>query len=241
MGSVVVLDLDETLLYACSKQECKCQDDPLLWQAVCNVAANRCRKVNLEFLQLDSYFVFLRPHVRAFLRYCRANFRVLVIFTAGNSSHAEGIHERLFQKAAGLSADFLLHRESCGKVSTTTKGALTLVPFQKNLCHLREHIAQHATPQMLAQIDWHDCLFIDDLAMHVANNCGETLLVPRFDYPCLASLMVPLETASVDDRAVDEAAHDDTLLRLMRFIKQKTSMHRSTKWQQVDKRFALFS
>lgn len=240
MGSVIVLDLDETLIYACARQEVKnCKNDPLLWNATCNTAANKCREYGLQFVQTEHYFVFLRPHVVAFLQYCRANFKHLIIFTAGNHSHAQFVNQELFETLAKVKVDFLLHRESCGKFAQQTSPDTTvLVPFQKNLCHLREMVAENATPEQLQTVNWQDCIFVDDFAFHAVNNCGETLLLPKFDYPCFSLLMRSKE--EVTSIQLHEASADDSLLRLTRFIHNKISVRPPTLWQQIDKRFAMF-
>jgi hypothetical protein len=192
--------------------------------------------------------MFLRPHVVEFLRYCRAHFRIVVIFTAGNAAHARYIYNALFRDKAGVEVDFLLHRDSCGKSaaqgraqkSAAEEKAMVLVPFQKNLSHLHEYVENKATPEQASKIDWNDCLFVDDLAMHAVNNCGETLLVPKYDYSCLAHLHNAQKNPTVLDRALHEAATDETLLLLTRFIHNKTTLQPRALWHQVDKRFALF-
>lgn len=264
MGSVLVLDLDETLLLAVGANEFTAIDsNDFCWQNACHDAAQACLKhwPQLTCTQSSSYFMFIRPHAVAFLQYCRKQFDLIVIFTAGTQSHADHIHTNLFQLAAGISADFVFHRESCGKFAeatnntttppdsataikdgrgahTTSPTTTTLVQFQKNLCHLREQIELQASDEQRAKIDWSDCLYIDDLAMHATNNCGEMLIVPKFDYPCLRDILNPKKTANV--AAMHEAANDETLLKLMHFIHAKVTSSCGVVWQQVDKRFALF-
>lgn len=244
MGSVIVLDLDETLLYACAKQDVKqCKHDALLWTQICNEAEKKCKEIGLQYLQTEHYFVFLRPHAIPFLQYCRENFKHMIIFTAGNQSHATFINMQLFERLAQVHVDFLLHRESCGKFAEDSVDSKTvLVAFQKNLCHLREMVTNKATPEQLQSIDWSDCIFVDDFAFHAVNNCGETLLIPKFDYACLQRLIENGSNAAtmMTTAQLIEAGCDDALLKLTRFIHTKLKMQPCTTWQQIDKRFAMF-
>lgn len=237
MGSVAILDLDETLIFACSREDCGKYDD-LLWQAVCSYASQKCREKNLLCFFTDVYFVFVRPNAVETLQYCRKNFDFLLIFTAGNETHAKFIQKMLFEQAAGVKVDYVFHRDSCGKfASTSTTQQPKLTPYQKNLCHIREIFEQNATDEQKQKIDWNDCLFVEDFSFNALTNCGETLIVPKFDFPCLVALLNKDTGATTD---ICEAVADDVLQRLVKFIYQKQSIEPKANWQIVDKRFSMF-
>lgn len=235
MGSVAVLDLDETLIYAYSRKDCGNYDD-LLWNAICIYASQRCAEVNLRYFFTDVYFVFVRPYAVESIQYFRKYFDFLVIFTAGNESHAKFIQKMLFEEAARVKVDFVFHRDSCGKFGSTKLGQ-TLTPYQKNLCHIREIVNQSATEEQRKRIDWQDCLFVEDFSFNALTNCSETLIVPKFDYPSLV-LLLKKETASGAD--ILEASNDDILQRLINFIGKKQTFQPPIPWHMIDKRFAMF-
>src|SRR6056297_1600803 len=250
MGSVLVLDLDETLLSAiCYTEIGFSPREKQKWRQHCMQVTQKCRNYwpNLLSTRSNNYFMFVRPYAVQFLQYCRKVFDFLVIFTAGTKSHAAHIHTHIFQQQASVTADFVFDRENCGKFASNSSqqenvcgtSKTILAPHQKNLCHLREQVEQRASTEQLQKIDWSDCLFVDDLATHVANNCGEMLLVPKFDYPCLRNMLSPQIVEN--EAAMLEASRDDTLRKLSLFIQAKRSSTTGHCWQQVDKRFALFS
>lgn len=237
MGSVAVLDLDETLIYACSRKDCGNYDD-LLWSAVCLIASRRCAEQNIPCFYTEIYFVFVRPKAVETLQYFRKNFDFLIIFTAGNETHAKFIRQKLFEEAAAVSVDFVFNRESCGKFSSTTNATqATITPYQKNLCHIREVFEQSASDEQKKRINWQDCLFVEDYSFNAITNCSETLIVPKFDYPVLFSLLKKDISAEID---ITEAANDDVLLRLVQFIEKKKELEPHVLWHMIDKRFAMF-
>jgi len=221
MGSVAVLDLDETLVHACSRKDLGEYDD-LLWAAACAYASQRCKEKNIFCFYTDVYFIYVRPGAIEMLRYCRASFDFLVIFTAGNEAHAKYIQRMLFEGAANVTVDFCFHRDSCGKFgSETLVPQATLTPYQKNLCHIREIVEQSATEEQKKKINWKDCLFVEDFSFNALTNCGETLIVPKFDYPSLLQLLKK-ESAVLAD--IEEASSDDTLIKLVHFIQHKKNL-----------------
>ena len=87
---LLILDLDETLIYATEK--------PLERRA--------------DF-QTELYYVYKRPHVTEFLEFCREHFSVAVWTTAG-AAFAEEVVEKVFP--SGYPLEFLWSRERCTKV-----------------------------------------------------------------------------------------------------------------------------
>ena len=235
MGSVVVLDLDESLVHACSRKDCGNYTDQE-WNSICEFASKRCRANQIHCFFTDNMFVFVRPKSMTMLQNFRKIFEFIVIFTAGNKSHANYIEKMLFEQAASVKVDFVFHRENCGKFDSSSKKT-TLTPYQKNLSHIREIVESCATNEQKCKINWEDCLFIDDLAVNAVTNCGETLIIPKFDYPCLLSLLKSEFDAEVD---IEEAAKDDILDKLVTFVNKKTSMENRVLWYMIDKRFAMF-
>jgi len=84
---LLILDIDETLLYATLS--------PL---------------DRVEDFRLDDYFVYQRPHLDEFLTYCTSRF-VVAVWTTSSQSYAETVVERLFGSADKLS--FLWARDRC--------------------------------------------------------------------------------------------------------------------------------
>lgn len=237
MGSIVVLDLDETLIHAKNRKDCGTYDDHA-WNLICENATKRCRDLKMYSFYTNTSFFFVRPFAVQALQYLRSEFDFIVIFTAGNIAHASYIQKMLFQQAAAVQVDFVFHRENCGKFESFADKK-TLTPYQKNLSHIREIVENSATDDQKYNIDWDDCLFIDDHSLNAVTNCGETLLIPKFDYPCLWSLL-KTEISPESDIEIEEAAKDDMLNRLVDFVNKKITMEIKVSWHMIDKRFAMF-
>ena len=92
---LLILDLDETLIYATEK--------PLERRA--------------DF-QTKLYYVYKRPHVAEFLKFYREHFSVAVWTTAG-ADFAEAVVEKVFP--LDYSLEFLWSREKCTKVYSADK------------------------------------------------------------------------------------------------------------------------
>ena len=84
---LLILDLDETLIHA---TETKLEREP-------------------DFT-VGQYFVYRRPFLAEFLRFCFVNFTVAV-WTTGTKNYAESIVENIF--AEGMTPAFLWSRERC--------------------------------------------------------------------------------------------------------------------------------
>lgn len=84
---LLILDLDETLIYATEEK-----------------LAREC-----DFI-VGQYFVYKRPFVESFLRFCFENFYVAV-WTTATKSYAEGIFKNLLKENETL--QFLWTRERC--------------------------------------------------------------------------------------------------------------------------------
>lgn len=84
---LLILDLDETLLYA--------SEVPLSFQ---------------EAFTFERYYIYLRPHVKRFLAFCLAKFEVAV-WTTATEDYAEAIVSRLFPSRKAIS--FLWARSRC--------------------------------------------------------------------------------------------------------------------------------
>src|SRR5215813_9286309 len=84
---LLILDLDETLLYA--------SEEPLSIK---------------EDFTVEQYYVYLRPHVKRFLAFCLAKFEVAV-WTTSTEGYAEGIVSCLFPAREAIS--FLWARSRC--------------------------------------------------------------------------------------------------------------------------------
>lgn len=239
MGSIVVLDLDETLIHVKNRKDCGTYDDHT-WNLICEHVTNRCRDSQIYSFYTNTSFFFVRPFAVQALQYLRSKFDFIVIFTAGNIAHASYIQKMLFQQLASVQVDFVFHRENCGKFESFVDKK-TLTPYQKNLSHIREIVENSATNDQKYNIDWDDCLFIDDHSLNAVTNCGETLLIPKFDYPCLLSLLTEIaQEGQKHEINIEEAAKDDMLSKLVDFVKKKITMEIKVSWHMIDKRFAMF-
>lgn len=285
MGSVCVLDLDETLVFAIANEEFFGANPAILnpksgtgkqarqkelsyrahesWKLACSrTRAYAEAHLLLKSFQNSSHFVYVRPHAVELIRYCRENFRCLIIFTAANQAHATSIHENLFVKLAGVRADYIFHRDHCGRfpqappnirASLAPADVASIGEFQKNLAYIRQLVEQMETTCPSAEkdssptLDWTDCLFIDDSAMHAVTNGAYTLISPRYDYPSLRALLVTPGAGSRQPQLLREAAADVTLARIRETIAEKMQMQHeanahgtSYTWSMVDKKFSLF-
>jgi len=84
---MLILDLDETLIYA--------SETPLTIE---------------EDFRFERYYIYLRPHVRRFLAFCLAKFEVAV-WTSSTEGYAKEIVSRLFPSREAIS--FLWARTRC--------------------------------------------------------------------------------------------------------------------------------
>jgi TFIIF-interacting CTD phosphatase-like protein len=84
---LLILDIDETLLYA--------TEEPLDIQ---------------EDFKVGEYYVYLRPYLKRFLDYCARNFEIAV-WTSSTESYAEAICRQLFPEPSPIA--FLWARKRC--------------------------------------------------------------------------------------------------------------------------------
>ena len=86
---IIILDLDETLIYAVEKPLERVQD-----------------------FMVGPYFVYVRPHARSFIDFCFASFSAVAVWTSSSKDYAEEISWNLFgSKKADLA--FLWSQERC--------------------------------------------------------------------------------------------------------------------------------
>ena len=236
MGSVLVLDLDETLFHAVSASDCGFEGTLEEWMERCALIKQQAEAHDLQCVISKTYLIFVRPKAVEFLQLVRQLFQCIIVFTAASKSHAEFAKKSVFEEMARVHVDFLFDRAACGKDVDDKCGnnriQTTLVDHQKNLSTIIESVRAKRS------LDWDDCLFVDDSWQHTTTNCGEMLIVPKFNYRCLrawclAGKVDPMQLAQL-------VCEDDVLLRLGRFILNKSAQKPSIKWCQVDKRFALF-
>lgn len=240
MGSVVVLDLDETLLHAISAQDCEFKGSKQEWKLRCHEVADKITKRTnkIRCLVSKSYLIVVRPNAISFLQECRDKFECMIIFTAATASHASFVRSELFDKLAQVEPDFMFDRSECGLYGEDVdlhqdRVKTALNEYQKNLCRIREYVNKS---RRFEKLNWDDCLFIDDSWQHSTTNCAESLIVPKFDFPCLKNWCA---TGKVDSKNLLEVRADDFLRRAGFFILAKVQL-KEPRWSQVDKRFALF-
>ncbi|WP_319423461.1 HAD family hydrolase [Pleurocapsa sp. FMAR1] len=70
---IIILDLDETLIYATKKPLKRVQD-----------------------FMVGSYFVYVRPHAYSFIDFCFASFSAVAVWTSSSKDYAEEISLNLF-------------------------------------------------------------------------------------------------------------------------------------------------
>lgn len=190
-GSAIVLDLDETLLYSTTR--------PV-----------NGKSPDYQYGDLVGYH---RPSALDFLRYCRAHFDHVIVFTAGAPNYAMAMIEAL-QQRSGVSFDYTFDRRACIEETENTGFLEYWNRYAKYLQTLRDRLL----PEDVAKtIDWDDTLLLDDLAHNARENLRQAVLMPKFSR----------RTASPLDA-------DDWLRRVQRFIDAKPD---KVKWAQVDKTF----
>lgn len=162
LGSAIVLDLDETLLYSTTREV----DD---------------QQPDYRYGELLGYH---RPHVVEFLRFCRRRFDYLVVFTAGAPNYAAAMVQALEQKAK-IRFDYVFDRQSCTEETENTGFLEYWSRYTKFLSAMREKLL----PKEVAErIDWNDVLLLDDLANNARENLGQAMLMPKFSRRAVAPL-----------------------------------------------------
>lgn len=138
---LLILDLDETLIHATE-----------------GVPAP-----SADFI-FGSFHVLFRPHVRDFLEYCRASFRVAV-WTSASADYAAAIVGRVF--GPGFPLEFLWARERC--TLAYDKGA-----------HEREWIKNLAKVKRRG-FPLERVIMVDDSPAKLARNYGNLVRVTPFE------------------------------------------------------------
>lgn len=190
-SSAIVIDLDETLLYS-------------------TMRAVEKKKPDYQYGDLLGYH---RPGATEFLRYCRAQFEFLIVFTAGAPNYASAMVESL-QKRSGIRFDFVFDRRACVEETENTAFREYFNRYVKHLVALKNSML----PKEIAErIDWDDTLLIDDLAHNARENLQQALMIPKFSR-----------------RTTESLDSDDWLARLQRFIDAKPA---DVKWCNVERVF----
>jgi RNA polymerase II subunit A small phosphatase-like protein len=107
MEKLLILDIDETLLYATESQLAHGHD-----------------------FEADQYFVYLRPYLREFLEFCFEHFRVAV-WTSSNEWYAQFIIEKLFRDKNKL--EFVWSRERCVRKFNSMEYSFTYIKDLKKV------------------------------------------------------------------------------------------------------------
>lgn len=190
-SSAIFIDLDETMLYSTSR---------LVEQ----------KKPDYYYGDLVGYH---RPGAVEFLRFCRAQFEYVIVFTAGAPAYAQAMVESL-QKRSGVKFDFVFDRRACIEETENTGFLEYWQKFVKHLSSLRNILL----PKDVAErIDWDDTLLIDDLAHNARENLKQTVIVPKYSR-----------------RTTENLEEDDWLPRLQKFLDSKPQ---GQKWSAVEKLF----
>lgn len=163
LGSAIVLDLDETLLYSTTHEV----DD---------------RAPDYRYGDLLGYH---RPHVVEFLRFCRRRFDYLIVFTAGAPNYASAMVQTLERKAK-VRFDHVFDRSACTEEAENTGFLEYWSRYTKFLAVLRETLLPKETAD---RIVWDDVLLLDDLANNARENLGQALLIPKFSRRTVAPLV----------------------------------------------------
>lgn len=162
LGSAIVLDLDETLLYSTTNEV----DD---------------RPPDYRYGELLGYH---RPYAVEFLRFCRHRFEYLIVFTAGAPNYAAAMVQALEHKAK-VRFDYVFDRQSCTEETENTGFLEYWSRYTKFLSLLREKLLP---PEIAERIDWNDSLLLDDLANNARENLGQAMLMPKFSRRTVAPL-----------------------------------------------------
>lgn len=138
---LLILDLDETLIFA-----------------------TESRLAHPPAFTFDEYYVYVRPFVREFIEFCRANFQIAV-WTSASEDYANLVVKELFGADPGLA--FFWSRERC----TWTFDPETMShEWAKNLSKVKRlgYSLEHV-------------IMIDDTAAKLTRNYGNLVQIKMFE------------------------------------------------------------